>query len=303
MNRARFDLAAPRSSGNRSRRMDPRDDRRSSPHPRVLGGGGKPMPACSTHLCPRTTSAARPRRSPIFHHPIPVAALPAVGGVPSPDMPVLTCIQSETPLPESGERRAPRAQRERRPIRPSSRFAISWNMSGSIAPMPGPSAAALPRGLAGRSLRECCPRPPAAVRPPGAGRSRPRRCARVVVGLKRYMMRCRPCSSSFRASGNFLLLMSGIGKSLPRSAPGQLLQRPGVGHDVHAAAHQQVADHRPGRRVVDHLVDADLVRPRAALQEEVVQQVELEVAAGEDVAARSTDCPSNRPAGLSGRWR
>ena len=34
------------------------------------------------------------------------------------------------------------------------------------------------------------------------------------------------------------------------------------------------------------LVDADLVRAGAALEEEVVQQVELEVAAGEDVGPR-----------------
>ena len=79
--------------------------------------------------------------------------------------------------------------------------------------------------------------------------------------------------------------MSGIGKSLPRSAPVSF-QRPGVGHDVDAAAHQQVADHRPHGRIVGHLVDADLVGARAALQEEVVQQVELQVAAGEDVVAR-----------------
>jgi hypothetical protein len=37
--------------------------------------------------------------------------------------------------------------------------------------------------------------------------------------------------------------------------------------------------------VIGHLVDADLLRPRAALQEEVVQQIEDEVAGVEDVVA------------------
>ena len=107
--------------------------------------------------------------------------------------------------------------------------------------------------------------------------------AAVVLGAVAVQDRVQPRSSRALASGNCLLLMSGMGKSLPRSAPVRYLQRPGVGHDVDAAAHQQVADHRPRGRVVGHLVDADLVGAGAALQEEVVQQVELQVAAGEDV--------------------
>jgi hypothetical protein len=41
---------------------------------------------------------------------------------------------------------------------------------------------------------------------------------------------------------------------------------------------RQVAEHLAGDRVVGHLVDADLLRPGAALQEEVVHQVERQVA-------------------------
>ena len=59
-----------------------------------------------------------------------------------------------------------------------------------------------------------------------------------------------------------------------------------VGDDMHAAAHQQVSDRRARHRVIGGLVGADLARPRAAFQEEVVQQVELEVAAVEHVRAR-----------------
>jgi hypothetical protein len=55
---------------------------------------------------------------------------------------------------------------------------------------------------------------------------------------------------------------------------------------VHAATYGQIPHHLPSDRIVDHLIDADLVGPRAALEEEIVQQVELEVAARENVRAR-----------------
>jgi hypothetical protein len=55
---------------------------------------------------------------------------------------------------------------------------------------------------------------------------------------------------------------------------------------VDAATDEQEPDHRPGSRIVHHLVDADLVGARAAFEKEVVQEVEPEVAAREDVGAR-----------------
>src|SRR5918994_2640718 len=58
-----------------------------------------------------------------------------------------------------------------------------------------------------------------------------------------------------------------------------------VGDDVHSAADEKVTDHLTRDGVVDHFIHADLVRPRATLQEEIVQQVELEIAAREYVAA------------------
>ncbi len=66
---------------------------------------------------------------------------------------------------------------------------------------------------------------------------------------------------------------------------GQLLERPRVGDLVHAAADEQVAGQRARRRVVDHLVDLQLVVARAGLEEEVVRQVLDQVARGEHVVA------------------
>ena len=54
---------------------------------------------------------------------------------------------------------------------------------------------------------------------------------------------------------------------------------------MNAAADEQVAEHLAGARVLGHLVDAQLVGAGAIFQEEVVQQVEDQVAAGEDVIA------------------
>ena len=52
-----------------------------------------------------------------------------------------------------------------------------------------------------------------------------------------------------------------------------------------AAAHEQVAGERASGRVLDHLVDLQLVVPRAGLEEEVVREVLDEVARREDVVA------------------
>ena len=66
---------------------------------------------------------------------------------------------------------------------------------------------------------------------------------------------------------------------------GQLLERLGIRDDVHAATHQQVSDHRPRRGIVRHLVNACFSCSRAALEEEVVEQIHLQIAGGGDVAA------------------
>ena len=66
---------------------------------------------------------------------------------------------------------------------------------------------------------------------------------------------------------------------------GQVLDGPRVRDLVHAAADEQVAGQRPRGRVLDHLVDLELVVPRARLEEEVVREVLDEVAGREDVVA------------------
>ena len=75
------------------------------------------------------------------------------------------------------------------------------------------------------------------------------------------------------------------GEELHELRAGQVLQRAGVGDLMHAAADQQVAGQRACRRVVDHLVDLELVVARAGLEEEVVRQVLDEVTRGEHVVA------------------
>jgi hypothetical protein len=87
------------------------------------------------------------------------------------------------------------------------------------------------------------------------------------------------------ASGKRSLLMSGMGEQPAHLDARELLERLGVGHDVHAAAHEQVAHRGARRRVARHLVDADLLCPRAALEEEVVQHVHLQVPRGDHVGA------------------
>ena len=60
---------------------------------------------------------------------------------------------------------------------------------------------------------------------------------------------------------------------------------PGVGDLVDAAAHEQVAGERPRGGMLDHLVDLELVVPRAGLEEEVVREILDQVAGGEHVVA------------------
>ena len=86
-------------------------------------------------------------------------------------------------------------------------------------------------------------------------------------------------------SGILSVGIRGAREQLAQVRARQVLHRTGVGHLVHAAAHQQVAGQRPGRRVVDHLVDLELVVAGAGLEEEVVGQVLDQVAGGEDVVA------------------
>jgi hypothetical protein len=50
--------------------------------------------------------------------------------------------------------------------------------------------------------------------------------------------------------------------------------------------YDQVPDHLAGRGVLGALVHSDLAHPGSQLEEEVVQEVELEVAGVEDILAR-----------------
>jgi hypothetical protein len=49
---------------------------------------------------------------------------------------------------------------------------------------------------------------------------------------------------------------------------------------VGAAAHEQIPDHFARNRIVNYFVDANLVRTRAAFEEEVMEEIELQIAAG-----------------------
>jgi hypothetical protein len=68
---------------------------------------------------------------------------------------------------------------------------------------------------------------------------------------------------------------AGIGSICPTSTPVQLLECLRVGDDVDAAANKEVPRQFARRRIVHHLVDAHLVGACAALEKEVVQQIEL----------------------------
>jgi hypothetical protein len=77
---------------------------------------------------------------------------------------------------------------------------------------------------------------------------------------------------------------------------GELLQRQPVGGLMNAAPDEKVADHRPCRLVRGHFVAPGLVRPRAALQEEIVQEIEHQVSGVEHVVA-----PPRRTMGIGDR--
>ena len=74
-------------------------------------------------------------------------------------------------------------------------------------------------------------------------------------------------------------------EQLRQVGAGQQLESARVGDLVHAAAHEQVAGQRAGGRVLDHLIDLELVVAGTGLEEEVVGQVLHEVAGAEDVVA------------------
>ena len=75
------------------------------------------------------------------------------------------------------------------------------------------------------------------------------------------------------------------GEELHQVRAGQVLERTRVGDLVDAAPHEQVAGQRARGRVIDHLVDLQLVVAGPGLEEEVVRQVLDEVARGEHVLA------------------
>ncbi len=75
------------------------------------------------------------------------------------------------------------------------------------------------------------------------------------------------------------------GEQLRQVGAGEVLERACVGDLMHATADEQVAGQRAGRRMVDHLVDLELVVARAGLEEEVVRQILDQVPGGEDVVA------------------
>ena len=54
---------------------------------------------------------------------------------------------------------------------------------------------------------------------------------------------------------------------------------------MHPSANKKIAEHGAGGGIVCHLVDAELLRPRAVLEEEVVQKIQDQVAGGEDIVA------------------
>ena len=73
------------------------------------------------------------------------------------------------------------------------------------------------------------------------------------------------------------------GEQLHQIGAGQLLNRASVGDLMHPAADQQIAGQRPGRGMIDHLIDLELVVTRSGLQEEVVGEILNQIAGGEHV--------------------
>ena len=66
----------------------------------------------------------------------------------------------------------------------------------------------------------------------------------------------------------------------------KFLQRLGIGDNMDSATHKQESAQGARCRIVRHFINAHLVSARAAFKEEVVQQIELEVAAAEYILAR-----------------
>ena len=85
----------------------------------------------------------------------------------------------------------------------------------------------------------------------------------------------------------------GRGEQLHQVGAGQVLQRAGVGDLVDAAADQQVAGQGAGGRMIDHLIDLELVVARAGLEEEVVGEILNQISGGEHVVATPRLDPSN----------
>lgn len=83
----------------------------------------------------------------------------------------------------------------------------------------------------------------------------------------------------------------GIVQVRDRQHPGQAdagddLDGLGVSQDMYAAANQQVADHLTGCRIVGHFIDAHLMGTSTGFQEEIMQQIEQQIAAAEDIISR-----------------
>ena len=65
------------------------------------------------------------------------------------------------------------------------------------------------------------------------------------------------------------------GQELTHISSRQLFQCASVCNDMHPAADQQKANHRPGGGIFHHFVNADFVSTRATLKEKIVKKVEL----------------------------
>ena len=105
-------------------------------------------------------------------------------------------------------------------------------------------------------------------------------------------------------SGIFSVGIRGVGKQLHQVGAGQIARMAlRVGDLVHSAADEEVAGESARGRVLDHLVDLQLVVPRSRLQEEVVRQVLDEVARGEHVVAVPRAAVASPAAAHPGRLR
>ncbi len=112
-----------------------------------------------------------------------------------------------------------------------------------------------------------------------------RRELEIVTGREAVELQVLALLDVRLALGNGVRRDPRRGEHLREVRAGEPLYRPRVGHLVDAAAHEQVARQRPRRRVVDHLVDLELVVARAGLEKEVVGEVLDEIARRRDVVA------------------